>query len=73
MRAEEPGRGLARRPVRAVAPIERSPERLLVLGLRDPEITELDINPLLAHPKGSGATVADCRMILKSDDTQGAA
>jgi len=50
-------------------------ERLLVslsdLVTRHPEIQELDINPLLVHEKGKGATVADCRMILKrceSDD-----
>lgn len=33
-----------------------------------PEILELDINPLLLHEKGSGATVADCRIILKDDE-----
>jgi acetyltransferase len=32
-----------------------------------PEIAELDINPLLVHPEGKGATVADCRMILKAN------
>ena len=31
----------------------------------DQEIAELDINPLLVHPKGEGVTVVDCRMILK--------
>ncbi len=30
-----------------------------------PEIAELDINPLLVHEEGQGATVADCRIILK--------
>jgi acetate---CoA ligase (ADP-forming) len=43
-------------------------ERLLVclsdLVVDNPEIKELDINPLLVHPKGQGATVADCRFIL---------
>ena len=29
-----------------------------------PEIKEMDINPLLVHPKGQGATVADCRILL---------
>jgi acetate---CoA ligase (ADP-forming) len=33
---------------------------------RHPEIMELDINPMLVHEKGNGATVADCRIILKS-------
>ncbi|MFO7886603.1 MAG: acetate--CoA ligase family protein [Desulfobacteraceae bacterium] len=44
-------------------------EKLLV-GLSDmavnhPEILEMDINPLIAHSQGSGATVADCRIILE--------
>ncbi len=30
-----------------------------------PEISEIDINPLIVHPEGLGATVADCRIILK--------
>jgi acetate---CoA ligase (ADP-forming) len=30
-----------------------------------PEISEMDINPLLIHEQGKGATVADCRIILK--------
>lgn len=44
-------------------------EKLLVclsdLVTNHPEIHELDINPLLVHEKGQGATVADCRIILK--------
>lgn len=43
-------------------------ERLLVclsdLVMDNPEIKELDINPLLVHPQNEGATVADCRFIL---------
>jgi acetyltransferase len=43
-------------------------EKLLVclsdLLIAHPEIKELDINPLLVHPEGKGATVADCRFIL---------
>jgi acetyltransferase len=31
------------------------------------EIKEMDINPLLVHPQGQGATVADCRIILSPD------
>ncbi len=34
------------------------------LVMDNPEIKELDINPLLVHPKDQSATVADCRMIL---------
>ena len=35
------------------------------LAVNHPEIDEMDINPLMVHPRGQGATVADCRMILK--------
>ena len=44
--------------------IEEAIVRLSDLALQHPEIAELDINPLLAHPQGQGVTVADCRMIL---------
>jgi acetate---CoA ligase (ADP-forming) len=44
-------------------------EKLLVslsdLVTDNPEIKELDINPLMVHPEGQGATVADCRFILE--------
>jgi acetyltransferase len=44
-------------------------EKLLVglsdMAINHPQISELDINPLLVHEKGQGATVADCRIILK--------
>jgi acetate---CoA ligase (ADP-forming) len=47
-------------------------EKLLVclsdLIIDNPEIKELDINPLLVHPEGQGATVADCRFILDTTD-----
>ena len=35
------------------------------LAVNHPEIREMDINPLLVHGEGKGATVVDCRMILK--------
>jgi acetyltransferase len=44
-------------------------ERLLVslsdMMINHPEIQELDINPLMVHEVGKGASVADCRIILK--------
>lgn len=47
-------------------------ERVLVglsnMVLNHPEINELDINPLIVHPKGQGATAADCRIILKAPE-----
>ncbi len=50
-------------------------EKLLVslsdMTINHPEIKELDINPLLVHEKGKGATVADCRMILEAPEVSG--
>ena len=47
-------------------------EKLLVclsnLVMDNPEIKELDINPLIVHPEGQGATVADCRFILEPEE-----
>ena len=37
------------------------------LLIAHPEIKELDINPLLVHPREKGATVADCRFILEKE------
>ena len=46
-------------------------QRMLVclsdLVVDNPEIKELDINPLLVHPEGQGATVADCRFIIEPE------
>jgi acetyltransferase len=54
-------RGMAKADIAAV-------ERMLVclsdLVTDNPEIKELDINPLLVHPQDQGSTVADCRFIL---------
>jgi len=45
-------------------------EKLLVsfsdLVCRHPEILEIDVNPLLVHAQGQGATVADCRILLRA-------
>ncbi len=49
-------------------------ERLLVclsdLVVDNPEIKELDINPLLVHTEGQGATTADCRIILAPENNE---
>ncbi len=59
---------------RAIADIEAL-ERILVslsnMVTNHPEIEELDVNPLLVHEKGKGATVADCRIILSPVEKQG--
>ncbi len=40
------------------------------LVIDHPEIKELDINPLLIHSEGKGATVADVRIILSIPDAE---
>jgi acetyltransferase len=39
-------------------------ERLSQLVVDFPEISELDINPLIVHAQGRGAHVADVRILL---------
>jgi hypothetical protein len=45
--------------------------RLSALAVDNPEIAELDINPLLVHHNGSGCSVADCRMLLDPSQDRG--
>jgi acetyl coenzyme A synthetase (ADP forming)-like protein len=61
-------RGFRGRPRADVEAIERLIVSLSQMAMNHPEIMEMDINPLLVHPEGKGATVADCRMILKKPD-----
>jgi 4-hydroxybutyryl-CoA synthetase (ADP-forming) len=42
-------------------------ERLSQLIVDFPEISELDINPLIVHAQGKGAQVADVRIALAAD------
>jgi len=41
--------------------------RLAQLALEHPQIKELDINPLMVYARGSGAVVADARIILSAE------
>lgn len=52
------------RPRSDVEAIERAAVSLSALLAAHPEVRELDINPLLVHEEGKGATVADCRILL---------
>ncbi|AOY59507.1 acetate--CoA ligase family protein [Desulfococcus multivorans] len=56
------------RPESDLATVERLLVSLSDMVVNHSEIQELDINPLLVHEQGRGATVADCRMILKAAD-----
>jgi acetyltransferase len=58
--------GFRGRPRADLKVIEKSLVILSDLVLNHPEINELDINPLMIHEEGHGATVADCRIILKA-------
>ncbi len=57
--------GFRGRPKGDVEILEKNIVRLSDMVVNHPEIIELDINPLLVHGEGKGATVADCRFILK--------
>ncbi len=57
--------GFRGKPVRDVEILEKLLVCMSDLVTNHPQIHELDINPLLVHEKGKGATVADCRIILK--------
>ncbi|MDD5712448.1 MAG: acetate--CoA ligase family protein, partial [Smithellaceae bacterium] len=57
--------GFRGRPRRDIRAMEEALLRLSDLVVNHPEICEMDINPLLVHEEGAGATVADCRIILR--------
>jgi acetyltransferase len=58
--------GFRGRPKGDIETIEKCLVGLSNLAMNHPEIVELDINPLLVHAEGQGATAADCRMILRA-------
>jgi acetyltransferase len=61
--------GFRGRPTADLEALERAVVSLSDLAVNHPEISEMDINPLLVHGEGKGATVVDCRMILKPAQT----
>ena len=58
-------KGFRGRPNSDIDTVEKSLVQLSDMVMNHPEIKELDINPLLIHAKGKGATVADCRIMLE--------
>jgi acetyltransferase len=62
--------GFRGKPKADILALEKAMVSLSALVMDNPEILELDINPFLAHPEGQGATVADCRIILKESDEE---
>ena len=49
---------------RDIRSVEESIQRLSALALDNPEIKELDINPLIVNDEGGGCFVADARIML---------
>ena len=58
-------KGFRGRPHSDIDTVEKSLVQLSDMVMNHPEIKELDINPLLIHAQGEGATVADCRIMLE--------
>jgi len=56
--------GFRGRPRADIEAIEKAVISLSNMVVNHPEIKEMDINPLIVHEEGKGATVADCRIIL---------
>ncbi|MGO9214052.1 MAG: acetate--CoA ligase family protein, partial [Syntrophales bacterium] len=54
------------RPKADIEAIEKAVISLSNMVVNHPEIKEMDINPLIVHEEGKGATVADCRIILEA-------
>ncbi len=42
--------------------------RLSQMLTENPEISELDMNPIIVYPQGKGCLVADCRMVVRPAD-----
>ena len=58
-------KGVRGRPPVDLALLDKIFVRFSELVVSQRWIKEIDINPLLAHSEGQGATVADCRIILE--------
>ena len=61
-------KGFRGRPKSDIKALEKSVVSLSDMVMNHPEIAEMDINPLMVHEEGKGATVADYRIILKALD-----
>ena len=57
-------KGFRGEPPSDVEAIVQSLQRLSQLVIDFPEIKEMDINPLIVHPAGFGASVVDARILI---------
>lgn len=58
--------GVRGNPPSDIAAIEDTLLRLSTMVCNHPEISEMDINPLIVHPEGKGCSVADSRIMLRA-------
>ena len=57
-------RGVRGEPPSDLAALEEAIERVSQLAVERPEITELDLNPLIVRPEGKGVVAVDARIVL---------
>ena len=62
-------KGFRGRPKSDIKALEKSVASLSDMVMNHPEIAEMDINPLMVHEEGKGATVADYRIVLKDKNS----
>jgi acetyltransferase len=65
IRAFDVLKGVRGNPPSDLAAIKDCVLRLSQMLEENPEIAELDINPLIAYPEGQGCAVADCRILVR--------
>lgn len=61
--------GVRGNPASDIESIEETLLRLSAMVVNHPEISEMDINPLIVHAEGHGCSVADSRMKLRQIDS----
>jgi acetate---CoA ligase (ADP-forming) len=57
-------RGVRGEPPSDVAALEEAIERVSQLAVEQPEVAELDLNPLIVRPSGLGVVAVDARVVL---------
>ncbi|MGB5158703.1 acetate--CoA ligase family protein [Desulfobacterium sp. N47] len=63
-------KGFRGRPVCDLEALNKLLVSLSAMSINHEEIMEMDINPILLHEEGLGATVADCRIILRKENAE---
>jgi acetyltransferase len=59
--------GVRGKPQSDMAAIKDCILRISQMITENPEIAELDINPLIVYPRGEGCVAADCRILLRKE------